>query len=224
MQNGTTGNIPPFSIHEPFELDSSAPQDSNNIPQINRQHRDQNELLRFKSSNHSSYQNQSHYGLSNSNLSRSLPSSHPYHKMNLNGSFYGQVNIHHTRTTENQRSSSFSFPHHPSSIKFTLPSPMFSRPTVPMAENKITHTSPHCSRKTQVNYLSEKNQKKYSVIFDHVPDRTMQVHYYYLLFAILFDWYSSDDSIYFLSSEDNYFCIETYFLSLYRWITPKLIH
>ncbi|CAF3457779.1 unnamed protein product [Rotaria sp. Silwood1] len=146
--NKLTTNIPPFSLHDPFELESSV---INTIPSI---HHQQNEFPRFNPSKRPRHLNQQQHNLSTSN-STTNQFSYPYDKMNMNSSVYNQFSIHNDRIPSNNGS------RYSHSTKLILPSPIATLPS-PGTElhhnrnnnNKsVTMTS---IRKAKVNMIKKK--------------------------------------------------------------------
>ncbi|CAF1094822.1 unnamed protein product [Rotaria sp. Silwood1] len=114
--NKLTTNIPPFSLHDPFELESSV---INTIPSI---HHQQNEFPRFNPSKRPRHLNQQQHNLSTSN-STTNQFSYPYDKMNMNSSVYNQFSIHNDRIPSNNGS------RYSHSTKLILPSPIATLPS-----------------------------------------------------------------------------------------------
>ncbi|CAF3443044.1 unnamed protein product [Rotaria sp. Silwood1] len=114
--NKLTTNIPPFSLHDPFELESSV---INTIPSI---HHQQNEFPHFNPSKRPRHLNQQQHNLSTSN-STTNQFSYPYDKMNMNSSVYNQFSIHNDRIPSNNGS------RYSHSTKLILPSPIATLPS-----------------------------------------------------------------------------------------------
>ncbi|CAF2444182.1 unnamed protein product [Rotaria sp. Silwood2] len=115
--NKSTTNVPPFSLHDPFELESSA---INAVPSV---HHQQNEFLHFNSSKRPRHSNQQHqhqqqqHSLLINNSTTNQPS-YPYDKMNMNSSVYSQFSIHHDRIPSN------TCPLYSHTAKLLMPSPI----------------------------------------------------------------------------------------------------
>ncbi|UJR25077.1 hypothetical protein I4U23_006437 [Adineta vaga] len=121
-----TSNNPPFSISEPFELDSSGPSLAPPMNPTNhhRSHHHQNELFHFNDmprhqrrlSQPPSLVQQQQYSLpmNNSNL-------YNYQKTNI--PFYAQFKTHHDRSSTTP-SSPFNYGRYPRTPELTLPTPI----------------------------------------------------------------------------------------------------
>ncbi|CAF0911753.1 unnamed protein product [Rotaria sordida] len=110
-------NVPPFSLHDPFDLKSSA---TNSVPLI---HHQQSEFLHFNSSKRFCHSNQSQLQQpQQQGLSMKKPTtnqfSYPYDKVDMNTSVYNQFCIHHDRIPSNNCS------RYTHSTKLILPSPV----------------------------------------------------------------------------------------------------
>jgi hypothetical protein len=106
-----TSNIPPFSLHDPFELESAAA--TNSIPSVNHS---QNKFLNIDLSKRPRHSNQQQYQLPTNQSSYSYP------KTNISSSLYNHFTIPQDRVSSNNCSSSCNCPHYTHSTKLTLPS------------------------------------------------------------------------------------------------------
>ncbi len=150
----STSNVPPFSLHEPFELESSA---INSSPTVHRSH-SQNEFLRFDSSKRPRHSNQQQYNTP-VNTSSTNQSPYPYSQMNINSSNYNQVNIQRDLVPSSNCSSSCNCSRYSHSTKLTLTSPvthLSSPATISNNNNSITMTA---TRKTKVNIWKETEKR-----------------------------------------------------------------
>ncbi|CAF1178104.1 unnamed protein product [Adineta ricciae] len=138
-----TPNIPPFSFHEPFELESSG----TNSTQLMHSTRSQNDSLHFDSSKRSRHSNSEPYNLPVNNSS--TPSSFPYSKFNMNSTLYDQFRIHQNSAHSNTCSTSCNCPRYSHSTKLALPVPVPHYPATPSRSNSISNTTPSVSRKTK---------------------------------------------------------------------------
>jgi hypothetical protein len=134
-------NIPPFSLHDPFEIESST---TNPLPS-------QNKYPHFDSSKRPRYPNSQQYptSMTNSSSSSSNQSLYVYPNKPINSTVINQFNIHQDQTFSNPCSSSCNCPHYSPSMK--LPSP------VTHISSSSTNNIPIISsRKTKVNISNTK--------------------------------------------------------------------
>lgn len=162
-------NIAPFSIRDPFELDSPTP---SLVPPVNstanhRSHHQQNDLYRFDGSHghhrHSHPHQQQQYALP-INSSTTNSSSYPSHKLSLNPSVFTQFKIHPDRMPSSSPSSSaaaYNCCRYPPTAELALPTPVSPLPSHTSSPSIITpHTSGTSSRKTKVNIAKKRKEKK----------------------------------------------------------------
>jgi hypothetical protein len=147
--NKSGPNVPPFSLHEPFELDSSA---QNPIPSV---HHPQKDLLRFDPIKRPRHTNPQQYNLPvNNTINNPTPnqSSYPYHKINMQSTHYNQFNIHQDHVPSNNCSSSCNCAHYSHSTKLVLPSPvthLSSATNIPHNNNNNNSTTMTTARKAK---------------------------------------------------------------------------
>ncbi|CAF0980104.1 unnamed protein product [Adineta steineri] len=120
-----TSNIPPFSLHEPFELQSSSSA-TNPTSSLHHSH-SQNDIIHSDSSKRIRHSNSQSFSLpvNASTINQSSSSSYPCSKLNMNSTLYNQYNIHRDLiSSSNTCSSSCNCSQYSHSTKLTLPSPI----------------------------------------------------------------------------------------------------
>jgi len=165
-----SSNVTPFTIRNPFELDSSAPSlppPINSTPAY-RSHHVQNDLFHFNNSHHQ-HQHHHHHRQQTQpqqqySLSMNNSTSFGYQKLNL--PVYAQFKIHHDRlsTPSSCSSSSCNCCHYPRTAESVLPTPVLPLPIHASSTSVMPHhTIGASSRKTKVNI--KRNNKKKSITY-----------------------------------------------------------
>lgn len=124
----SAANMSPFSLHEPFELQSSA---TNSLSSAHASH-SSNDLLHLESAKRARHSSPQRYNPP-VNPSSASPPPYAYTKLNMNSSLYNQFSVHRDALPSSNCVLSYPCPRFPQSSKLTLPSP-------------VTHLSPPASR------------------------------------------------------------------------------
>ena len=136
--SSVVSNIPPFSLHDPFEIESSGSTES--LPS-------QTKYPHFDSSKRPRYPNPQSYPISmpnSSSSSSSNQSSYVYPNKPINSTVINQFNIYQDQTSSNPCSSSYNCPQY----NLTLPTPVTH---LSSSSSSPTNNSPTTSRKARVS-------------------------------------------------------------------------
>ncbi|CAF3060230.1 unnamed protein product [Rotaria socialis] len=128
--NKSTINAPPFSLHDPFELQSPA---TNAVPSI---HHPQNEFLCFNTSKRPRHSNLQQHGLPIDSSTKNQ-FSYPSDKMDKNSSVYDQFSIYQDRIPSNN-SSPYS---HTTALTLSSPVAALSSSTTERYNNNNTNNN-----------------------------------------------------------------------------------
>ena len=155
VTNKSATNAPPFSLHEPFELESSV---TNPVPYT---HHPQQEFHHYDPSKRSRQTNQQPYNLPRNNSTANQSSSYHYHNLSINSGPYNRFNVHQDRMPSNNYSASCNCSHYSHSTKLTLPSPAIHLPSTTTVPHDSNNTVTTPMRKTKVNIPKRQRTKRY---------------------------------------------------------------